>query len=89
MGRRPMCFWIAIGLFSLSSKKSRAGSLTSTGLPSRISNCSLPVLPMTCSGGMPYTRSAKARMKSLPPPETMYVLNPLARRKARSSSIGW
>ena len=42
------------------------------GMPTpRISNCSLPVLPMTCSGGMPYTCSAKARMKSAPPPEAI------------------
>jgi len=37
----------------------------------------LMVLPMTCSGGMPYTGSAQTRMNSTPPPETIKVLNDL------------
>ena len=63
--------WMPIGLPSLSSTKSISGSLIRTGLPSRISNFSLPLLPITCSGGMPYTRSAHGRMNSTPPPDTM------------------
>jgi hypothetical protein len=64
--------------------------LTSCGLPSgRISNFTTPEEPITCSGGMPYTRSAKPRMNSTPPPDTMNVLKPLARRYDSSSSIGW
>src|SRR4051794_37512152 len=34
----------------------------------------------TCSGGIPSERSAKTRMNSTPPPETMRVLKPFARR---------
>src|SRR5205807_546311 len=53
-----MCVWMPTGLPSLSSMKSIAGNFTSTGLLfSRISNFSLPLLPTTCSGGMPYTFS--------------------------------
>ena len=48
-----LSFWIAIGLPSLSSMKSISGSLTSVGTPPRSSNFCLPLLPMTCSGGMP------------------------------------
>ena len=64
------------------------GTLIRTGLPSRISNFNLPTLPITCSGGMPYTRSVHPRMNSTPPPDAMNVLNPLARRNASSSTIG-
>ena len=46
-------------------------------------------LPTTCSGGMPYTRSVHGRMNSTPPPDTMKVLKPLARRYVSTSSIGW
>jgi hypothetical protein len=31
------------------------------------------LLPITCSGGMPYTFSVHGRMNSMPPPETMKV----------------
>ena len=39
--------------------------------------------------GCRRSRSAKARMNSTPPPETMNVLKPFARRYASTSSIGW
>ena len=43
----------ADGLALLSSMKFNSGRRTSTGLPSRISNLVLMLLPTTCSGGMP------------------------------------
>ena len=48
--RRPMCLWIPTGLPALSSMKFTSGSFSKTGLPSRISNFNLPLLPTTCSG---------------------------------------
>ena len=63
--------------------------MTIAGLPSRTSYFVLNVVPTTCSGGTPYTFSAHGRMNSTVPPETMNVLNPLARRYASTSSIGW
>ncbi len=60
--------------------KSMPGCFTSTGPSSRISKASAPIEPTDCSGGMPYTSSMKTRMKSMPPPDTMNVLKPFARR---------
>jgi hypothetical protein len=88
-GRRPMKRLMPTGLPGPSSTNSGFGSLTSTGLWSRISNFTTPLEPITCSGGMPYVASANTRMNSTPPPDTMNVLKPFARRYASTSSIGW
>ena len=54
IGRRPMKRLMPTGLPGPSSMNSTFGSLISTGLPSfRISNFTTPLLPTTCSGGMP------------------------------------
>src|SRR5271163_403367 len=42
---------MAAGFPALSLTKSSSGSLIRTGSPSRVSNFSLPLLPITCSGG--------------------------------------
>ena len=39
--------------------------------PFGISYFNFPLLPITCSGGIPYSSSATTRMNSMPPPETM------------------
>ena len=69
-----------IGLPALSSMKLSSGRRMITGLPSRISKVVSTLLPTTCSDGMPYTASVHGRMNSMPPPETMKVLKPFARR---------
>jgi hypothetical protein len=38
---------------------------------------------------MLYASGAMARMKSMPPPETIQVVKSSSRRKLNSSSIGW
>ena len=53
-------------------------TLTIVGIPSRNSNLAPTLVPITCSGGMPYVSSAKTRIKSMPPPETINVLNSFA-----------
>ena len=54
IGRRPMCCWMPTGLPVLVVDEVRPpAACTSTGLPSRSSNFVLPLLPTTCSGGMP------------------------------------
>src|SRR5262249_18624279 len=57
-----------------------SGRRTSTGFPSRSSNFVLMLVPMTCSRGTPSTRSPKTRLNSMPPAETMNVLNPFSRK---------
>jgi hypothetical protein len=72
---------MATGLPGPSLTNSTLASLRSTGLPSEpISNSVTPDEPTTRSGGMPYTFSVQGRMNSMPPPDTMKDLNPLARR---------
>src|SRR4029077_13301081 len=45
MGRRPICWLMPTGLSPLSSLKFSSGKRTRTGLPSRISNFVLMLLP--------------------------------------------
>src|SRR5207249_10254603 len=52
IGRRPICIWMPTGLPPLSSLKLNSGTFMRTGLPSRNSKFSLPLLPTICSGGM-------------------------------------